>query len=78
MPWSSFLSDGVDYVITVNRVTASLAGSGHESLGTFSEEHISSKYHEKVVTVKYRRGKELLESFIEVTAMPETHKTITR
>jgi hypothetical protein len=47
-------SDGVDYVITVNRVTASLAGSGHESLGTFSEEHISSKYPEKVVTVKDR------------------------
>ena len=39
---------------------------------------VASLQVDQKVIMKYRRGKELVESSIKVTAMPETHKTINR
>jgi S1-C subfamily serine protease len=39
---------------------------------------VASLEVDQKVTVEYLRGKELVESSIKVTAMPETHKTISR
>ena len=39
---------------------------------------VASLEVDQKVTVKYRRGEELVESSIKVTAMPATHKTINR
>ena len=39
---------------------------------------VASLEVDQKVTVKYRRGEELVQSSIEVTAMPVTHKTINR